>query len=95
MFQKLILNMQQAQRNQAVAKTNEIEEPPVSFRSIEDLQQSGINVRYYILICYPIYHLSYRLLCVHTSLLHYVWLYFIVALCVYTSLFIIIDRLVT
>lgn len=38
--------MQQAQRNQAVAvaKTNEIEEPPVSFRSIEDLQQSGINV---------------------------------------------------
>lgn len=43
--------MQQAQRNQAVAavaKTNEIEEPPVSFRSIEDLQQSGINVRYYV-----------------------------------------------
>jgi len=45
--------MQQAQRNQAVAavaKTNEIEEPPVSFRSIEDLQQSGINVRYYVYI---------------------------------------------
>lgn len=38
--------MQQAQRNQTVVaqKTNEIEEPPVSFRSIEDLQQSGINV---------------------------------------------------
>jgi hypothetical protein len=53
--------MQQAQRNQAVAavaKTNEIEEPPVSFRSIEDLQQSGINVRYYIYIKYI---KSYRL----------------------------------
>jgi ribosomal protein S26 len=50
--------MQQAQRNQAVAavaKTNEIEEPPVSFRSIEDLQQSGINVRYHIYICYVYY----------------------------------------
>ena len=41
--------MQQAQRTQAIAataaKTNEIEEPRVSLRSIEDLQQSGINVR--------------------------------------------------
>jgi len=75
--------MQQAQRNQAVAavaKTNEIEEPPVSFRSIEDLQQSGINVRYYIYI-YQIYQIISSLM----------FLYLIVALC----MVLIIDRLVT
>lgn len=66
--------MQQAQRNQAVAavaKTNEIEEPPVSFRSIEDLQQSGINVRYYIYIYVFInYHIVYYVFILHCCIMY-------------------------
>ena len=66
--------MQQAQRNQAVAavaKTNEIEEPPVSFRSIEDLQQSGINVRYYIYIYVFINnHIVYYVFILHCCIMY-------------------------
>jgi len=65
--------MQQAQRNQAVAavaKTNEIEEPPVSFRSIEDLQQSGINVRYYIYISNISNHIVFHVFIPHCCIMY-------------------------
>jgi len=65
--------MQQAQRNQAVAavaKTNEIEEPPVSFRSIEDLQQSGINVRYYIFISNISNHIVFNVFIPHCCIMY-------------------------